>query len=445
MKTRPWYHRRLPCLLALFSAGIAACSSEGSEPEERSVGHAPPASVGAVFSGIDELPSPAGPGSVTPYLSPGADGEIYLSWQEPVGSGHAIRMSVLHGSSWSEPRTITHGGDFFVNWADFPSIIELPDGSLAAHWLQREGPGTYAYGVRISRSLDGGLTWSEPVTPHLDGTETEHGFVSLFPGDAGRLAAVWLDGRAFAEAKSAERPSAADSDGDQAAERNREPPDADMSLRFAEIGGEITSEWLLDARACDCCQTSAALTSSGPILVYRDRSDTEIRDISIVRHVSGEWTEPATVHRDGWHIPACPVNGPAASALDKDVVVAWFTAAGEEPRVQIAFSADAGASFGEPLRIDEGDALGRVDIALLRDGSALVTWLATIGEGAAVFARRVRADGAMSDVATAGQTDGNRSSGFPRMALREDDVILAWTDTAGEGAVRTAVATLAAE
>jgi hypothetical protein len=363
-------------------------------------------------------------------------------------------MSDLRGSSWSEPRTIAHGGDFFVNWADFPSIIELPDGSLAAHWLQREGPGTYAYGVRISRSLDGGLTWSQPITPHLDGTETEHGFVSLFPGAEGRLAAVWLDGRAFAQAEGVTGPAAAATAGQtevagagQAAERVSEPPDADMSLRFAEIGenGEVTSESLLDARACDCCQTSAALTSSGPILVYRDRSDAEIRDISVVRRVSGGWTEPVPVHPDGWHIPACPVNGPAASASDQAVVVAWFTAADDEPRVQVAFSADAGRSFGEPLRVDEGAPLGRVDVALLRDGSALVTWLATIGDGAAVLARRVRADGAMSDVERVGQTDESRSSGFPRMALRGDDLILAWTDPAGEGTVRTAIATLVAE
>ena len=420
-------------LWVLLLATSQACGGAESEADRQLGPRASPGDA-PLFRGIQQIHSPTGPGSVTPYLSPGPGGKIYLAWQEPTDSGHAVRMSTLEGSVWSEPSTIAAGDDFFVNWADFPSLKELPDGSLAAHWLQREGPGTYAYGVRISRSYDEGLSWRAPVTPHRDGTETEHGFVSLFPGELGRLAAVWLDGRAFAEAASHED------------EETGAPPDADMSLRFAEIGprDEIVSEALLDARVCDCCQTSAALTSSGPILVYRDRSGEEIRDISIVRRVNGRWTEPATVHPDGWHIPACPVNGPAVAARERAAAVAWYTAADEQPRVQVAFSTDAGATFGSPVRVDQGDALGRVDVILLPDESAVVTWLATIEQGAVVMARRVRPGGAMSAAERIGQTDGSRSSGFPRMALRGDDLILAWTDTAGEGTVRTAIATLAA-
>ena len=35
----------------------------------------------------------------------------------------------------------------------------------------------------------------------------------------------------------------------------------------------------IDARVCDCCQTDAAMTSEGAVLIYRDRSDDEIRDL----------------------------------------------------------------------------------------------------------------------------------------------------------------------
>ena len=412
-------------------------------------------SLGSPFSDLRELPSPAAAGGITPYLSAGSDGTVLLSWQEPAGSGHAVRMARLVGSTWSEPRTIATGDDFFVNWADFPSVIEMPDGSLAAHWLQREGPDTYAYGVRIARSSDGGESWSSPLTPHLDGTLTEHGFVSLFPTPDGSLAAVWLDGRDFARAaaENAERSDAsveaegtdsgAHTDGSAASE----PRDAKMSLRYAEIdeAGEIRAETLLDGRTCDCCQTSAALTSAGPIVVYRDRSDAEIRDISVVRRLDGRWTAPAVLHEDDWHIPACPVNGPAVSARGDRLAVAWYTAAGDEPKVFVEFSEDAGASFGEAFRVDEGEPLGRVDIALLPDGSALVLWLETAEEGARVTARRIRTDGASSQAETVALTDVSRSSGFPRMVLRGTEVVLAWTDAAGEGVLRTAIATLATE
>ncbi|MEJ2341268.1 MAG: hypothetical protein P8Y10_03590 [Gemmatimonadales bacterium] len=125
--------------------------------------------------------------------------------------------------------------------------------------------------------------------------------------------------------------------------------------------------------------------------------------------------------------------------------MAWYTAANEEPRVFVAFSEDAGASFGEALRVDEGTPLGRVDVALLPDGSALLLWLETAEAGARVMARRIRPDAASSRAETVALTDVSRSSGFPRMVLRGREVVLAWTDTAGEGVLRTAIATLSPE
>jgi hypothetical protein len=405
-------------------------------PEDGADLEAPPsfASEDVTFADIRELPSPAAAGSVTPNLSAGSDGTVLLSWQESEGSGHAVRLARLSGSTWSRPRTIAQGDDFFVNWADFPSVIEMPDGSLAAHWLQREGPDTYAYGVRIARSRDGGESWSPPLAPHRDGTLTEHGFVSLFPAPGGSLGAIWLDGRDFARATTT-------------VEGKSEPLDADMSLRYAEIdeAGEVRAEALLDGRTCDCCQTAAALTSAGPIVVYRDRSEAEIRDIAVVRHLDGRWTAPTVLHEDDWNIPACPVNGPSVSARGDRLAVAWYTAAHGEPRVLVAFSEDAGASFGPALRVDEGEPLGRVDTALLPDGSAFILWLEASEAGARVTARRIGPDGTSSRAETVAFTDVSRSSGFPQMILRGTEVILAWTDTAGEGSLRTAIATLPAE
>jgi hypothetical protein len=66
---------------------------------------------------------------------------------------------------------------------------------LAAHWLVKRGSATYAYDVNITQSKDGGKSWSKPIVPHRDNTQTEHGFVSLIPLNDGRLGANWLDGR----------------------------------------------------------------------------------------------------------------------------------------------------------------------------------------------------------------------------------------------------------
>jgi hypothetical protein len=378
----------------------------------------------------ETLPSPAGATSGEPNLFATADGRVLLNWTESRATGgHALRFAVLEGGEWSEPRTIATGDAWFVNWADFPSLIELPDGSLAAHWLTRRPGGRYAYDVTVARSFDGGATWTEPLIPHDDGTPTEHGFVSLFPHD-GALGAVWLDGRNFA--------------GVDTLAGGGHGGHADMTLRFAVIDhdGSVRDEVVLDGRTCECCQTTAALTADGPIVAYRGRSADEIRDIEIVRWTPTGWSEPAPLHRDGWQIPGCPVNGPFAAAAGRRVAIAWFTGEGDVTRVQIVFSDDAGRSFGPPLRIDDGDPLGRVAAVLLEDGSALVSWLERTEQAAEIRLRRVQADGRMSPATLVALTDAARASGFPRMARAGDRVVFAWTEPGAPRQVHVAAAAI---
>jgi hypothetical protein len=378
-----------------------------------------------------ELPVPAAAGSAEPFLHAGPDGAVLLSWIEPLpdSAGHALRLSFLEGAAWTAPRTVAEGDDWFVNWADFPSVHRLADGTLAAHWLQRNGPGTYAYGVRISLSRDGGATWSAPITPHRDSTETEHGFVSLFAAGGGALGAVWLDGRNAAHAPPGPGGHGAD---------------ADMTLRYTTVSpdGTLGEEMLIDGRTCECCQTDVALASGGPVVVYRDRSPDEIRDIHISSLSGGRWSDPAPVHEDGWRIPGCPVNGPAIAAAGDRIAVAWFTEANDTARVRLAFSADGGDTFAPPIRVDDGDPAGRVDLMLLEDGSALVTWLER-GDTASVRVRRVSPAGGLGEATVVATTSAARSSGFPRMVRSGDRVIFAWTEAGTPSRIHVAAATLA--
>lgn len=357
----------------------------------------------------DTLRSPTGPGSAEPNLAVGADGKIYMSWLEPQDSGYALKFSSFDGAGWAQARTIRAGRDFFVNWADFPSIAVVGRNHLAAHWLQKTGKSTYAYGVRVSQSRDGGVTWSAPVRPHIDSSDTEHGFVSMWREGNG-LGAAWLDGRKFSK------------------EGHHASNEMTVVTTTLDANGKRGAEVTVDSRACDCCQTAGAMTSNGPILAYRDRSPEEIRDIYVVRRVKGKWTEPKAVHNDGWHIAACPVNGPNVSASGNRVALAWFTAANDSARVKLAFSTNAGATFSAPVRIDEGAPAGRVDTELLPDGSALVSWVErTGGDTARVMVKRVRADGRAGPPVSIASSTAQRASGFPRMVIANDYAYFAYT------------------
>jgi len=367
---------------------------------------------------------PAVSGAMAPSLTPTADG-LLLTWLErgPAGRGgaetqsHALRFSRFRDGRWSTPVTIAAGKDFFANWADFPAVAQAADGSLTAHWLAKTGGDTYAYGIFLARSTNGGATWSPAGLLHSDRIPAEHGFVSWVPEGTG-LRAIWLDGR----------------------ETVKEGP---MALRTG-LAGKAGFEEVLDSRVCDCCQTDAALTADGPIVAFRDRSDKEIRDIYVVRKTAAGWSTPAPVHQDNWEIPGCPVNGPAVAAAGRRVAVAWFTGAPPAgPRVQLAFSEDGGQRFGAPVLIDGEKPLGRVDLQLDAKGDAVVSWLAFQEKGAAVRLRRVSPKGAAGEPVTIAATSAARSAGFPRSAVSGDRLWLAWVEDApGEGVSRVRAASL---
>jgi hypothetical protein len=366
--------------------------------------------------------APAGRGARTPRLGE-TPGGVVLSWQveedtarttddlpeaaEPVRS---VRFAELRDGEWGPPGTVVGRTDLFVNWADFPSLVALGGDSLAAHWLQYNGPGTYAYQVRLAFSGDGGATWSDPLVPHERQTQTEHGFVSLL-ADPEALEVVWLDGRSYAEGPE------------------------EMSLRAVSVSrsGVPGEEVVLDARVCDCCQTSLVAVPSGLVVAYRDRTDDEIRDIAVVRRVDGAWTRPVRVHDDGWRIDACPVNGPALAASGDTVLVTWFTAARDSARAFAALSHDGGASFGPPVRIDEGRPLGRVDALASTGGRFVVAWMEALEPGGAeIRLRTIDAAGRASPSQAAGGASTARASGFPVLAAVGDDILVAWTDPDAE-------------
>ena len=369
------------------------------------------------FSEPRLIESPAIDGGQTPNLTVGLDGKLYLSWIEPADMGHALRFATWAGDSWSAPATIAEGDDWFVNWADFPSMAALADGTLASHWLAMSADADYAYDVLISLSRDGGNSWSEPLRPHSDGTPTEHGFVSLVPSTEGHFEVIWLDGRHTAAT-----------------------PRGAMTLRYATLqpDGTLEDEVQLDNHVCDCCSTDAVLTGEGQTLVaYRDRTTTEIRDISVARLDGSTWAPLRIVNTDNWNIAACPVNGPALAADGKQVAIAWFTAAQGEATVNVAFSQNGGRTFDDPIQVDHGDPIGRVDIVLLEDGTAVVSWLEREDGKAQISLRRVTRSGAREFIQLA-TTSSTRSSGFPRMVRIGNRLILAWTETGDPTRIATA-------
>ena len=366
---------------------------------------------------VSDWPLPAPDGSAQPNLSLAPDGDLVLSWIERRdGGGHRLAYGrFTREGDWQPVGVAAQGADWFVNWADFPALQALPDGSLWAHTLVKNADATYAYDVRLQSSRDGGKTWAPTAPVHDDGTPTEHGFATLWPQPGGGLGIAWLDGRH----------TGGGGHGGHAGHGGA------MTLRAAVFdakGKQAESE--LDASTCDCCQTDSVATDEGVLLAYRDRAPGEVRDIAVARFDGRQWHPPVMVHADRWVMPACPVNGPAIDARGDQAWVAWYTAAGGTPSLRLARSGDGGRRFDPPLTLREGGTVqGRVDVAA-DDQGVWTAWIEESGGRQSLWL--ARHDHALASetmrLKVADLSGRGRGTGFPRLKLRDGQAWLAWTE-----------------
>lgn len=367
---------------------------------------------------MKQMSSPASDSCAEPFLFTDKNDIVYLSWIEKKGIQSTLYFSTLSGEQWSEPKKMASGNNWFVNWADYPVISTDGNKNLLAHFLEKSDTAKFTYDVKIVSSTDSGKTWSHPKILNEDNVKAEHGFVSIVPYKDGFFTA-WLDGRKTAMA------------GDDGGHGHH----GEMTLRGAmlDYDGNKTDEWELDNRICDCCQTSVAISKAGPVVTYRDRSDEEVRDMSIVRYVNGQWSAPKTIYGDNWQIRACPVNGPRVSAIGNNLAIAWFSMQDKKGEVKLIFSNDGGETFGKPIRIDEGNTIGRVDVEMIDSATAFVSWM----EGGSIKAVNVQANGTKENSILIASSSDKRSSGFPQMTRSGNRIVFAWTDDKAK-TIRTA-------
>lgn len=407
-----------PILAALLVIGCSKPESSGTQNASAStrpstaISTAPP-------TGSPVPPPPVGPGAMAPRLR-ALGNELLLTWIEPVATTshktrtkrHRVRFSRLVEATWTPAATISEGAEVVANWADAPSAMRGGDGALVASWAEKSGDKAYAYDVVLGRSTDGGTTWTRLGLAHDDGTASEHGFVSLIR-EANGVRAFWLDGRLTATKDTAGHAGS-------------------MTLRTGMVSSDgVTRSELVDSRTCDCCGTSAVSTSRGPLVAYRDRSETEVRDIAVVRRGGGDWGRPRPLHVDGWTVPGCPVNGPMLAVEGDRVAAAWYTYVNGQARVRAAISPDGGATFGDATEVaspaGRSAPIGRVDVVSYGDG-AVVSWLASEREEATIFVARVAPDGRVGDRLTVARTQAGRQSGFPQLERLGDQLVVVWTE-----------------
>jgi len=343
------------------------------------------------------------------------EGSLSLSWiSSNEGNKSTLNFSQLKEGKWTNTQTMATGSNWFVNWADFPAHA-INENLILSSYLKKSDSGTYTYDVILSLQKLSGEKVKEDFLLHTDGVKAEHGFVSIIPNHNQGFFITWLDGR-------------------NTVDKDLDGYHKPMTIRFAEITnkGDIIDESELDSATCDCCQTSIAVTNKGPVVVYRDRSDKEVRDIYIARKINGIWGVPTPIHNDGWEINGCPVNGPKVASNSNNLAISWFTVSNEKPTVNLSFSKSNGASFGTPIKINDDDAIGRVDVAFLNPQEVLVSYIEGDDVGTYLRIKKVSIDGKVSAPITISKIDGGRNSGVPQLEILDNEAFIVWTVLKGK-------------
>ena len=339
-----------------------------------------------------------------------SNGSLALTW---ISSDKDMNASLIFrqfkNKQWTNSQTLAIGSDWFINWADFPTHAINGDRVLTSY-LKKSASGTYTYDVFLNLQKLSGEKIKEDFILNTDGFKAEHGFVSIAEGNNEGFFITWLDGRNTVEKE---------------LNGNHKP----MTIRFAEIttAGDIVNEIELDSSVCDCCQTSITNTDKGPIVVYRDRSDKEIRDIYVTRNIDDGWETPVPVYNDEWEIYGCPVNGPKVVSNSNNLAVSWFTVADGKPSVNLSFSESYGSSFSNPIKINDYTAIGRVDVAFLNDNEVLVSYMEVDDVGTYLRLKKVSIDGKVSKPITISKIDSGRNTGVPQLEILDNEIFIVWT------------------
>ncbi len=374
------------------------------------------------------IANPAADGSRLPRLTVLPNGAVLLSWVETSHVGeqneqHVLKFAVRDQDRWVRTGVVAKGKDWFINWADFPSVVAIDARFWVAHWLVKTPGGrSYDYDIHLSVSTDAGRSWQPSIKPHRDNVAAEHGFVSIFPvnGSAGIL---WLDGRDYQKEGTGK-----------------------FALRYTRLDrdGTLHAEKVIDDNTCTCCWTAAAVTAAGPVAAWRSRREGEIRDHHFARLQGNTWSPPAKLSEEAWSINGCPVNGPVLAANGDQVVVAWFTAADNQPKIRAAFSRDAGVQFTAPIDIDSNQPLGRASAVWLDEKTVVVAWMGAvnkISKQSPLMLRKLSVDGTSQPAFKLLDVDPGRATGVPQMVHDGDELVFAWTAPAPKYGVRTAILT----
>ena len=270
--------------------------------------------------------------------------------------------------------------------------------------------------IRFSRSLDGGKTFSQPVTVNDNLEIISHRFDAMGVNSRGQIFIAWLDKR----------------DLSVAAERGEEYAGLGLYYAVSDDGGKSFRPNIKAAdHACECCRVAMAMDTDGyPIVVWRHVYDTNIRDHALVK-LDGKMA-PVRLSHENWNVAGCPHHGPSLSIASDGVYHAtWFSNAPQRQGLFYAHSVDQGKTFSAPLNFGNPEAQPAHPYVLSLGSRVYLVWKEFDGENTGIFGM-YSGDGGISWSAPEKLAGTSDVSDWPLLISANNQVYLSW-NTKNEG------------
>lgn len=292
-------------------------------------------------------------------------------WLASVQDGHVkVSNSDNLGKTFSAPTLVNPEAEFVAAEVENrPKILVAPNGNIYVSYTQHlEIP--FAGYIRFSRSVDGGKTFSAPITVNDNLDTITHRFDAMGINSRGQIYISWLDRR------------------DTAAAKKEGKKYSGIAVYYAvsdDEGKSFKANIKAADHSCECCRVAMAFdTDDFPVIAWRHIYDTNIRDHALLK-LDGKMT-PARLSHDNWVIAACPHHGPSLSIASDGIYHAtWFNNAPERHGLFYAYSSDQGQTFSSPLNFGNFDAQAAHPYVLSFGKRVYLVWKEFDGENTSIL------------------------------------------------------------
>lgn len=224
-----------------------------------------------------------------------------------------VRRSGDAGRTWDKPVIVTSQPEGVgVDGDSFPKIATGTGGEIYVTWTKPLAK-PYTGDIRFSRSIDGGKSFSNPVTLHTDRQEITHRFDALTVNAQGQVFVAWIDKR----------------DQVNAAKGRLQYRGAAVYYAVSDDrGATFRGDFKLADHSCECCRIALLPQADGTVLaLWRHVFEPNIRDHALaVMRADGRPEKLRRATYDDWRIDACPHHGPSLAADASGVLHAvWFS------------------------------------------------------------------------------------------------------------------------